>query len=417
MGLLVLAVPCVSTAQHMNASSRGPVDAAFFDLNIHGMTSNTHELIVPFVSWRVFHFNWKDLEPEKDVWDFARTDSDVQQASQRGLELLAILQTAPRWAANPHDPALMKAPYNPADPSIPASEDLWAEYVRTVATRYKGKIHLYELWNEPDMVPQFSRNPEALTRMNQIAYNTLKSVDPSIQVISSALSCGDADRSRPLRHLHAFLQAGAIQVGDIIAYHFYAPPRSGETEAGNPESLLGSIAALEVQLAGSGQHKQLWATEIGWSILNDDHNFDDPPSWMGKPVTPDTGAAYLARMYILGWAAGLSRIYWYAWRDEYFGMTEANGAPKAPEIAFGTIQKWLLGATLRTCDRNSAGVWTCKLTEPNRKEGVILWSENRPASVSLDPEWHVDRAEHLDGSWSIVKDTLAVGIDPVLLVP
>jgi hypothetical protein len=339
----------------------------------------------------------------------------VQAAAAHGVQILAILQTVPGWAASPADPDLAAAKPVPVHFTLPKSYARWGDYVRTVATRYKGKIHSYELWNEPETEPEFNQNPGNLTRLNQIAYAALKSVDPSIEVVSSALSSGDPNPDRPRRQLDTFQQAGALQQSDIWGYHFYASPMRGTPGPELPEALLDRIAEIRSAMHKNGRQDQLWSTETGWFLLNDDWNPTGGPSFLGRPLTPDEGAAFLARTYVLGWASGLSRIYWYAWRGYYFGITESNGEPKAPEIAFETIQRWLVGSTLTTCDRQRDASWICKLHQPEGRQAIILWNERGPVTMSVDPAWHVHRMQSLNGSSNSVSGSVTVSISPLLL--
>jgi hypothetical protein len=50
----------------------------------------------------------------------------------------------------------------------------WKEYVRMVATRYKGVIHHYEIWNEPNVRTDFSGSVAVMLQLSQAAYDVLK---------------------------------------------------------------------------------------------------------------------------------------------------------------------------------------------------------------------------------------------------
>jgi hypothetical protein len=65
------------------------------------------------------------------VWNFARPDSDVQAAAAHGVQILAILQTVPGWAASPADPDLAAAKPVPVHFTLPKSYARWGDYVRT----------------------------------------------------------------------------------------------------------------------------------------------------------------------------------------------------------------------------------------------------------------------------------------------
>jgi hypothetical protein len=397
---------------HLSGADRGAVPSSLFNLNILGISDRTGWPSMPFASWRSFHFNWNDVEPAKDRWAFARPDHDVQEALKHHVDLLAILETIPAWAASAEEAS------NPAKQiAKPASLAAWADYVRTVAQRYKGQIHYYELWNEPMGVGTFLRDPSALTALNRIAYETLKSVDPTIVVLSPALSSGDPVADRPLRHVRSFGDAGIWKHSDVVAYHFYVAPVTGSTTPRIPEDMLPYINAVSAKMKQAGVQKPLWSTESGWYVLNDDQNPEAAPWYLGKGVEPDLGAAYLARTYILGWTAGLDRIYWYCWRHGYMGLTQYGGGDKAPGIAFATIQRWLVGAQLNSCDRNKDGNWLCQLKRADGSSGVISWTEASSAQLDIDPAWNAHRYSTIDGKEHDLGDQASIQISgsPIFL--
>jgi hypothetical protein len=287
-----------------------------------------------------------------------------------------------------------------------------------VALRYKGQIHYYELWNEPIGAAIFQRDPSLLMTLNRVAYETLKSVDPTIVVLSSAFASGDPNPDRAFRQLGTFVDAGLLKNCDVISYHFYVIPVAGSTAPRSPEELLPYITAVKAKMKKAGVQKPLWDTETGWAVLNHDQNPQPPASYWGDSVDPELGAAYLARTYILGWAAGLDRIFWYAWRHGYMGMTEFNGDPKAPAIAYATVQRWLVGAQLNSCDRNKDGNWLCQLKLADGTSGVISWTEANSAQLDVDPAWQAHSYWTIDGRKHDLGDQTSMQISrsPILLL-
>jgi hypothetical protein len=414
MGLLLF-LPQVRSEQsvHISAADRGNVPSTLFNLNILGISEHSGWPAFPYASWRNFHFKWQDLEPTKDQWDFARSDHDVQEARKHGVEILAVVEGIPKWAASA-DEASNK------DMQIAKPEDLseWANYVRTMAIRYKGQIRFYELWNEPETNRAFLREPAGLITLNQVAYQTLKSVDPAIVVVSSALSSGDPVPARVARNLDSFARAGVMKDCDVVGYHPYGIPLSGETSPRAPEDMLAQIRAVKAAMVQTGLQKPIWATEVGWYVLNDDQNPQPAPSWMGRPLEPELAAAYVARTYILGWAAGLDRIFWYCWRHGYMGLTQFNGDAKAPAVAYATVQRWLVGTQLVSCDRNNAGTWLCQLKLANGGSEFIAWTEGKSAQLDVDPGWQSRSYKTLDGREHDLSNSTSIAISdsPILLL-
>jgi hypothetical protein len=110
--------------------------------------------------------------------------------------------------------------------------------------------------------------------------------------------------------------------------------------------------------------KPLWNTESGWQLP--------------KPFPSEyLGAAFLARAFILNWAAGVSRFYWYAWDNHAWASiqtTEADNRTMTPAgKAYGVVEKWLAGAEVSNCDEQEDHTWVCRLTR-NGVPAWILWN-------------------------------------------
>src|SRR4029077_10864786 len=55
---------------------------------------------------------------------------------------------------------------------------------------------------------------------------------------------------------------------------------------------------------------------------------------------------YVGREYLLMLAGGITRYYWYAWDNPTFGgMWSLAGGVNPVGVAYGTLSKWLVGAT------------------------------------------------------------------------
>jgi hypothetical protein len=87
---------------------------------------------------------WFDIEPSRDSWDETRfsfyTDY-VDEARSRGLDVMAILSGAPDWAKDLYA----------SDPDAFFVE--LDEYVREVVGRVGPQVQRYQLWNEPNHLP------------------------------------------------------------------------------------------------------------------------------------------------------------------------------------------------------------------------------------------------------------------------
>ncbi len=412
---ILLLLPRVNPAksQTLIPPDKGPIPLTYFDLNLHGVAP-TQTMPVSFYSLRISQriFAWRQLEPKKGDWDFKGTDYAVKQAERLGVQLLVVLQSIPDWDCETGPAVEDETTPSGGFCGITKSDDDWVNYVRTVATRYKGRIHAYELWNEPYMVPSFRQSPRQLAHLNELAYQTLKSVDPTVVVASSALSTGDPRPGEQARQLAEFSAAGAL-LGDVIAYHFYEVPREGSSTQGIPEEIIPRMQLVESIAHG----KPIWNTEVGWKILNEDYNPPNP-AFMGTPLSPALGAAYLSRSYILGWALGISRVYWYAWQDGHYGMTNFDGSSKAPVEAFAQTENWLLGSNMNQCSRARDGMWSCGIVLAGGTPATIVWLERGEKQYPLNSvpgAAQATKLQHLNGDEIPIGNNIIVNTMPELL--
>src|SRR5207249_3888590 len=263
------------------------------------------------------------------------------------VEILLPLVFSPTWASSrPQE----RSQYSPGNAAPPLDVNDWKAYVRTVATRYKGRIHDYEVWNEPNVKGIFSGTPEQMVALTREAYKILKEIDPTILVVSPS-----ATTASGMPWLRTFLQLGGGEYVDVIGFHFYV--------FDNPEKIVDLASQLHAVLAGSNvDNKPLWDTEAGWDITNRKTKREPGSRGVyGKVLSDMDASAYLARTYVLNWVVGISRFFWYAWDDGQTGITEPDDLSLKPAArAYGEMEKWLVGARMVMCDRYS-GIWNCRL--------------------------------------------------------
>lgn len=391
-----------ATAQTRLQPPATPIPANYFGLHIH-RASDRDWPSVPFGTWRLWdsHVTWLDLEPRKGQWDFRELDKEVALAQKHNVELILTLGMTPMWASA--DPA-KGPPDRRGSTAGPKSINDWRTYVRTVATRYKGKIHIYEIWNEPNGEGFYTGSFQEMVLLAKEAYEVLHEVDPSVTVISPSPS------GRGLRFLDVYLHDGGGQYADVIGFHFYVSPSP-------PEAMVGLIAKVKETMAKYGQSgKTLWNTEAGYLIQSRATHVE--AGYMGVVLTPDQAMAYVARAYILNWAAGVSRLCWYDWDSNIEGLGDFKGTVRKPAAdAYERVEQWLLGAVMTSCGSDASGVWVCYITRPGHYGGHIIWDPRGDSTFAIPAAWNVRWELGLSGSNHLVagaKET-QIGVKPILL--
>jgi len=283
------------------------IPPSFFGMHIHRAASTTPWPAVPVGEWRLWdaYVTWPYLEPKRGQFQFNILDKYVALAHEHNTGVLLPLALSPAWAsARP----LEKSVYQPGSAAEPNNIEDWRVFVRTVATRYKGQIDAYEIWNEPNL-PQFcSASVDQVVNLTREASRIIHQVDPHAVVVSPS-----ATETKGVAWLAEFLRKGGGQYVDVIGYHLYVNPQP-------PEAMLPLIEQIRQTMVDQGQGaKPIWNTEVNW--------------FSPKPFpSQELAAAYVARSYILNWAAGIQRVYWYAWDNQAVGVrtTEQDGRTLTP---------------------------------------------------------------------------------------
>jgi hypothetical protein len=378
------------------ARPEAAVPSSFFDMNIlfHPLNKVPWPA-VPFGSWRLSHVNWADLEPQKDTWYFTLLDRYADWGQQHHTEILMPLAYTPQWASSAPDAHTDVEAGNPPGLSGPPRDmEDWKTFVRTVATRYKGRIHVYEIWNEPNRPQSWVGDVDTLIAMTREARTILKQVDPNNIVVAPA-----PEEEKGLPWLNEFLRKGGAQYADVIAYHFYVGPKP-------PEDVVRLIQKVRSAMAQyhTGE-RPLWNTEAGWLGPN--------------ALPPDVAAGYVARAYLLNWAAGVSRFYWYAWENHHgtlIELTEQDNATLTPAgKAFGTIGAWMTGSVLNRCGNSGDGIWLCDL-QKNQVQSHIAWSTAGEQTLEVPQSWNAAFSTSLAGDRTrIERGSIVLGNQPVLI--
>jgi hypothetical protein len=378
-----------------------PIPLTYFGMHIQhtAISFQTEPLTpwprVPVPEWRLWdaRVTWPDIEPQKDEWRFDTLDKSVAIAREHNTEVILTLGFTPPWAsARPQE----GVGYNPGWAAEPADLEDWRTFVRTVATRYKGRIRIYEIWNEPNLTKIYwTGSTEQMVALVREADQIIKGIDPSAILVSPSATGDDG-----LSWLSEFLSKGGGQYVDVIGYHFYVFPA-------NPEAMVPLIEKVkQVMLSNGAGRKPLWNTESGWA---------DP-----KPFpSEDVAAAYLARAFILNWAAGVQRFYWYSWDNHTWVSIQTTGKDSTTLTpagrAYGIMQEWLVGAEMTACSEDENRTWACQLIR-NGSPQWIVWNPVRTTVFEPPPSWHVEYVTSLLQKRSKFKgSSLFAGPMPKLL--
>jgi hypothetical protein len=377
-----------------------PIPQTYFGLHIHRAATTTVWPSVRFGSWRLWAaaVNWLKLQPGRGIWQFATLDRCLELSEKHHVAVMLTLGRTPQWASARPDEAA-GSPRNPAPGGAAPPRNLsdWQSYVRTLVTRYRGRIEAYEIWNEPNLVNFYSGSPEQMITLAREAYLIIKGIDPAALVVSPS-AVGPTGGA----WLDRYLQLGGGNYADIIGYHFYMG-------AAEPESMLARIREVQRVMTKHNVSKPLWDTENGCC-------FPVPKSFKSEQEK----SAYVARAGILDWAAGVRRLYWYSWDNQELSIafTDSDDAQARPAaLTYAKIQEWLVGSRMRSCAKDNRGTWTCQLTRDSGYRAWILWNPDHLVKLDVPKAWGVHLLRQLNGEARSLDRVPNVDVDssPVLL--
>ena len=338
---------------------------------------------------------WAAINPSPDVYEWTALDAHVERALANNASLVMNLGRTPQWAsARPTEPS----PYGPGQAAEPANDLDWQAWVRAVGERYRGRIRYWEIWNEPNDRQFYSGTPEKLVELASQAYALLKTIDPANQIVSPSAYAID--------YLDRYLTLGGGEYADIIGYHFYI------SEA--PELLYNTyIPNVRVVLAKHGlSHKPLWNTEEGWLRAT---------PFAPLTLSDEVGAGYVARAYILNWAAGVDRYFYYAWdNDGYIDieLTRSDHTTLTQSgLAYREVAGWLIGNQMVDLQHSADDRWQVQLIRPDGQNSYLLWNPTQPVSFTVPTEWQIRRQRNLDGTMHDLSAGTAITLTatPLLL--
>ncbi|MFO0592324.1 MAG: hypothetical protein U0441_32565 [Polyangiaceae bacterium] len=263
-------------------------------------------------------FRFDLIEPQPGLFAWTDTDALLDEAETRGVRILGSMLYGTLWS-NP----------DAKDIFWPPKPEDFQQYAGFTASRYKGRVVGWEIWNEPNggfrfWKPTLSGDPVAYGTLLTAASDFIHQGDPEAnvllggtvftpQLIEGAMQwLGEAYAARPDL-------AASFDTAGIHTYMSY-PPRFPPESFDDTDPPLAAKIQMHAWLLAQhgGESKEMWITEIGW------------------PVAGNVGlaeqASYTVRATIIAAREGAGGIFWYTLRDGPF--PEAS----PPEDAFGLLE-------------------------------------------------------------------------------
>ncbi len=256
--------------------------------------------------WIRQEFPWEDIEihgkgdfedrrhePHRSAWE--KYDHIVDLAEQYDLGLIVRLSNPPAWSrAAGDDMGPLAPPDDYAD---------YGDFVYAVVSRYKGRIKYYQIWNEPNIYPEWGErpvDPMAYTELLKVGYTRAKEADPDVVIICGALaSTIEVDYHPHGLNDFVFLQrmydAGAGDYFDVLAMQGYGL-WSGPTDRRMQPRVLNFSRPLyirDIMVRNGDENKSIWLSEMNWNTVPEGFPAGAP---YGQ-VTEEQQARYVVEAY------------------------------------------------------------------------------------------------------------------------
>jgi hypothetical protein len=317
-------------------------------------------------SWVKQRFEWRNIEKfKKNDFQWFEPDVTVDRINKAGLGIIARLDNQPDW--------VRKDKIFPASGPPDNLED-WKDFVQEFAQRYKGKVQIYEIWNEPNISREWGNlkpDAKAYTEMLKISYTEIKKIDPNAIIVSAGLSPTTEQSDRAISDtvfLKDMYTNGAKAYFDMLGVHAPGFKASPDMDPGvvarDPQlSNPGDSSPEASKRAYSFRHaedlrkimedngdaaKQVAIMEMGWTT---DSRPNSPYNW--HSVTPEQQADYLvkamqyAKQNWSQWAGPVVVLYipepeWTANDEQYYwSITNPDGTARP---AYNALKAFLQGS-------------------------------------------------------------------------
>ncbi|EFE93671.1 cellulase family glycosylhydrolase [Serratia odorifera] len=321
-----------------------------------------------FTSYRA-DFPWSGLEQKKGQYvvtgNMQKSDKAFNDGHAKyGLNGLLVLA----YGNKLYDPS--------GYPTTPEAMDAFANYAYWTASKYKGKIKYYEIWNEwtnATAIKPKPRNPPAPEVFVALVKKTaaaIRKADPdAIIMTGSANPTGTRDPA----WFNKILKLDVLKYVDGVSIHPYSYGNDNYAWR-TPEGNLGVVDKFQAVLAkAAGRPVPIYITEIG------------VPTYSGKGgISKDAAAQYIVKYTFLAKSRPyIKGVWWYDLLDDgdnpkinehRFGLLTRNGQPKPSMLAFKRVSDVVRSYSVDKYQVSQDGKITIQLKN-NQQHAMLFWQE------------------------------------------
>ena len=249
----------------------------------------------------------------------------------------------------------------------------YQEYLKYILGKYR--THYWELMNEADLYPTsvFLDSLGRKQRTYDFAASGLGYMS-CLPVFSEAIKNGINDNKVVFTGIasskNGFFDTICVHQGyryfDVMNFHTYA----------EPERIPIIINRIRKSMKKYGWEKPIWITECGM------HTALTGESWR----TEKEQAQRLARIYLLSFAYGVDKVFWYnfralekdaSYKEDHFGIVHKDLKPKPAYFAYKALTTMCPNGSTRPVCVNDGKLYFIRWMKPNGVKVEAVWTTSK----------------------------------------
>lgn len=353
------------------------------------------------LGWVKQQFPWEEIEPvqkgefydertRRSSWE--KYDRIVDLCEEYGLQIIARLDRPPDWTRE--DNTYKERP--------PDDFEDYGDFVFAFVDRYRGRIKYVQIWNEPNIFPEWGNrpvDPAGYVNLLRVAYERAKQADPNVYVLSAPLAItlgqehpepGKWISMNEIEFVEEMYKVGAKDYFDILsanAFGLGSPPE----EAAQPRVLNFQrvLFLREVMERYGDAGTPIWFNEYGWNASPE--NFPEE-QLVWQRVSERDQADYTVQ----GIEYAQERWPWAGVFNIWYFRQVGSISPDSSDYYFRVVDVDFTPRLVYHAIREAARVL-------QRLVGPGFYQETNPALV-FDGDWEAEIEPQASGEAQVVSD-------------
>jgi hypothetical protein len=353
------------------------------------------------LGWVKQQFPWEEIEPvqkgefydertRRSSWE--KYDRIVDLCEEYGLQIIARLDRPPDWTRE--DNTYKERP--------PDDFEDYGDFVFAFVDRYRGRIKYVQIWNEPNIFPEWGNrpvDPAGYVNLLRVAYERAKQADPNVYVLSAPLAItlgqehpepGKWISMNEIEFVEEMYKVGAKDYFDILsanAFGLGSPPE----EAAQPRVLNFQrvLFLREVMERYGDAGTPIWFNEYGWNASPE--NFPEE-QLVWQRVSEQDQADYTVQ----GIEYAQERWPWAGVFNIWYFRQVGSISPDSSDYYFRVVDVDFTPRLVYHAIREAARVL-------QRLVGPGFYQETNPALV-FDGDWEAEIEPQASGEAQVVSD-------------